>query len=37
MGGLVQSNNLIHNANCLAVETTRQNAVASAPMSAAVK
>jgi hypothetical protein len=35
MGGLVQSNNLTHNANCLAAEVTRQNAVANVTMNAA--
>jgi hypothetical protein len=35
MGGVVQSNNLVHNANCVAAEGVRQNAVAGAGMNAA--
>jgi hypothetical protein len=35
MGGLVQSNNLTHNANCLTAEAVRQAAVANVTMNAA--
>jgi hypothetical protein len=35
MGGVVQSNNLVHNANCIAAEGVRQNAVAGVTMNAA--
>jgi hypothetical protein len=35
MGGVVQSNNLTHNANCLVAEGVRQNAVANVTMNPA--
>jgi hypothetical protein len=36
MGGLVQSSNATHNANCLAAEVTRQSALAGNPTQAQV-
>jgi hypothetical protein len=36
MGGLVKSGNVIHDANCLAAEVVRQNAVAGNPTQATV-
>jgi ferritin-like metal-binding protein YciE len=36
MGGIVRSDNALHNANCLAAEVVRQSALSGSPTQAAV-